>query len=187
MDGRDVARLLTVLEAEYPNSFSRMNDEQRSLKQELWAKEFKNDDSVLVYAAVKALMWSGREFAPNSGQIRDKMCEMMESNVLDEQQAWALVSKACSNGSYGYKKEFEKLPPEVQRAVGRPEQLRDWAAMDVDTVQSVVASNFMRSYRSGMVREKEMARIPQDVKNLIGNISEKMKLEGKNEGHYLEG
>ena len=176
MDGREVARLLTILEAEYPNSFSRMDDKQRSLKQELWSKEFEHDDPMAVYAAARVLMWSGREFAPNSGQIRDKMCEMMESNVLDEQQAWALVSKACENGFYGYKKEFEKLPPEVQRAVGRPEQLKEWAVMDVETVQSVVASNFMRNYRNRIAREKEMARIPQDVRNLISGISEKLQL-----------
>ena len=180
MDKKEVQKLLTLIHAEYPQSFAKLDERQMALKLELWSKEFEHDDSMIVYAAARALMSSGREFAPNSGQIRDKMCEMMESNVLDEQQAWALVSKACENGFYGYKREFEKLPPEVQRAVGRPEQLKEWAVMDVETVQSVVASNFMRNYRTRIAREKEMARIPQDVRNLIGGISEKLQLSEGN-------
>ena len=48
--------------------------------------------------------------------------------------------------------------------------------MDVETVQSVVASNFMRSYRAGVIRERDMARIPQDVKNLLSGLADRMKL-----------
>lgn len=167
MKKTEVVQLLSLIEAEYPQSFRGLSEEQRNLKLGLWEKEFENDDAMVVYAAVRTLMRSGREFAPTSGQIREKMTEFSEVNTLDEQQAWALVAKACSNGSYGYRTEFEKLPPTVQKAVGRAEQLKDWAAIDVDTLQTVIASNFMRSYRTALVREKEMARIPWEVRAQI--------------------
>ena len=176
MEKEEVRQLLTLIQAEYPQSFTKLDDRQMALKLEMWAKEFQNDDSMLVYAAARTLMGSAREFAPNSGQIREKMYELTAPQALDEQQAWALVSKACANGYYGYRKEFEKLPPEIQRAVGRAEQLKEWAEMDVETVQSVVASNFMRSYRAGVTRERDMARIPQDVKNLLSGLADRMKL-----------
>lgn len=176
MEKAEVQTLLTLIQAEYPQSFSKMDERQMALKLEMWSKEFEEDDSRVVFAAARVLMRSAREFAPNSGQIREKINELMMEPTLDEQQAWALVSKACTNGYYGYKKEFEKLPPAVQRAVGRPEQLKEWAVMDVDTVQSVVASNFMRSYRAGAAREKEVARIPPEIRNLLGGMSDKMKL-----------
>ena len=178
--------MLTLIQAEYPQSFTRMDDRQMALKLELWSKEFQNDDSMLVYAAVRTLMGTAREYAPNYGQIREKMRELTVGKSLDEQQAWALVSKACSNGFYGYREEFAKLPPEVQRAVGRAEQLKEWAVMDVDTVQSVVASNFMRSYRAGVEREKELARIPQDVRDMLSGISNKMRIGDSNERNLLE-
>ena len=178
MEKADVQKLLTLIQAEYPQSFAKMDDRQMALKMDLWAKEFKNDDSMIVFAAARTLMGTAREYAPNSGQIREKMRELTEVRSLDEQQAWALVSKACSNGFYGYREEFAKLPPEVQRAVGRPEQLKEWAVMDVDTVQSVVASNFMRSYRTGIEREKEMARIPKDVQMLLRDVSGKLQITG---------
>ena len=178
MEYEEVRKLLTLIQAEYPQSFSKMDERQMALKLEMWAKEFKDDNAMLVYSAARTLMGSAREFAPNCGQIREKMRELVEVKTLDEQQAWALVSKACSNGFYGYREEFKKLPPEVQRAVGRPEQLKEWAVMDVDTVQSVVASNFMRSYRTGVEREKEMARIPKDVQNLLREVSGKLQITG---------
>ena len=176
MDREDVKKLLTLLQAEYPHSFSQLDDRQMALKVELWSKEFELDESKMVYTATRLLMREGREFAPTSGQIREKMQSLVEPDYLDEQQAWSLVSKACSNGLYGYEKEYRKLPPDVQRAVGRPEQLRDWAAMDAETVQSVVASNFMRSYRAGVARQKEIARLPEEVRTMIAGISEARQL-----------
>ena len=88
-----------------------------------------------------------------------------------------MVSKACSNGIYGYREEFAKLPPEVQRAVGAPEQLREWAMMDSDTVQSVVASNFQRNYRASQTRAREQAKLPPNVLQMIAGVSERMMLE----------
>ena len=95
-------------------------------------------------------------------QIADHRVEKPEDE-LSEGQAWALVEKATRNGGYGYKEEFDKLPPIVQKAVGSPSQIHEWAMMDSDTVKSVVASNFMRSYKIMLKREKEMALIPVDV------------------------
>lgn len=176
MEKAEVQTLLTLIQAEYPQSFFKMDERQMALKLEMWSKEFEKDDSRVVFAAARVLMRSAREFAPNSGQIREKINELTMEPTLDEQQAWALVSKACTNGYYGYKQEYEKLPPAVQRAVGRPEQLKEWAVMDVDTVQSVVASNFMRSYRAGTAKERETARIPSEIRNLLAGVSDKMKL-----------
>lgn len=178
MEKTDVLKLLTLLESEYPQSFRGLTDEHRKLKLELWWKEFEFDDGNVVFAAVRTLMRSGREFAPTSGQIREKMLELLAPTTLDEVQAWALVSKACSNGFYGYKKEFDKLPHEVQRALGKAEQLREWAMVDENTLQTVVASNFMRSYRATASRERELARIPESVRAMLTSVSEKLSLTG---------
>ena len=87
-----------------------------------------------------------------------------------------MVSKAIRNGIYGYQKEFDKLPPTVQTAVGQPEQLREWAVMDVGEVESVVASNFMRGYKTAQRRERETAMIPEDVRNLLTGVGQKMMI-----------
>lgn len=182
MTEEQVDRLLTLLQAEYPHSFSGMDDRMLALKRNLWIKEFEQDDNRIVLTAARLYMKSGGAFAPTIGQLREKIAMLTTSGgELPEQSAWALVSKACANGLYGYKEEYDKLPPEVQRAVGAPEQLREWAKMDSETVQSVVASNFMRNYRTQQAREREIALIPPEVRNLLEKAGGMLRLTGGEE------
>lgn len=176
MTDEQVDRLLTLLQAEYPHSFSSLDDRMMALKRNLWLKEFAADDNKLVIAAVRLFMKSGGAFAPTIGEIRQKMGMFTAEQELPEQTAWAMVSKACRNGLYGYRQEFDKLPPEVQKAVGAPEQLKAWAEMDADTVGSVVASNFMRNYRAQQARERELAVLPPEMRQMLGGIAERVKL-----------
>lgn len=99
------------------------------------------------------------------------MQKILSPREMTEQEAWALVSRALTNGYYGAKEEFAKLPSAVQATVGDPEQLREWAAMDRATVQSVVASNFQRSYRDKAKHEREFAALPEEVKSLSRSVA----------------
>lgn len=170
MTKEQTLKLLSLFEAEYPNSFSKLDEQGRTLKKELWFSEFANDPFESVYAAFRMYMETGAEFAPNIGQIRKRMRMQQEQDELSEGEAWAMVSKACANGSYGYMKEFGKLPPIVQKAVGRAEQLKEWAAMDETTVQSVVASNFMKSFRAARERQKEIESYPPALTDMINKL-----------------
>ena len=49
--------------------------------------------------------------------------------------------------------------------------------MPPDTVQSVTASHFQRSYRAQRQSEKEYAMLPPDVKALADSLSGNMALE----------
>ena len=166
----ETAKILTLLQAEYPNSFANLDAQGMTLKQELWCNEFANDPFDLVFTALRMYMETGERFAPNIGQIRQKMVQAKNQDEMSDGEAWSLVSKACRNGSYGYMKEFAKLPPLIQKAVGRPEQLRDWAAMEESTVQSVVASQFQRSYRAVKERQKELDSYPPALIDMINKM-----------------
>lgn len=170
MNRTETAKILALLQSEYPNSFSKLTEEQMNLKLELWASEFVNDPFIAVYTALRMYMETGVQFAPNIGQIRKRMQLQKDQSELSEGEAWAMVSKACRNGSYGYMKEFSKLPPIVQKAVGRAEQLREWASMDESQVQTVVASNFMRSFRAEKERQNETDIYPPALKTMINQL-----------------
>ena len=173
-----IRQILTLLQSEYPQSFSSMDARTMALKVELWEREFSADNPNLVYAAIRTYMRTPERFAPSIGQVREIMNTLTAGEELPEQTAWAMVSAACRNGLYGYKAEFEKLPPEVQAAVGAPEQLKAWAMMDADTVESVVASNFMRNFKANKAREKARDALPPEIHDLIAGISDRMKLGG---------
>ncbi len=174
--------IIAVLQAEYPQSFSQLDEKMITLKLRLWAKEFEHDDYRVVLAAVRAIIGgSNREFAPNIGIIREKINDFRAQSEMTETEAWDYVAKACRNGCYGYVEEFAKLPPTVQRAVGSANQIREWSMMDSDTLQSVVASNFMRSYRTTAQREKELAKIPANVLEVLqGAVKPMIESGGEN-------
>jgi len=117
-------------------------------------------------------------FAPSIGQLIDKLHTINTPEELSEMEAWSLVSKALRNGYYGAEQEFEKLPPLVQKTVGTPSQLRNWALADMESVESVIQSNFMRTYRLVINRKKEISKMPNDIKKMISEISGKVALEG---------
>lgn len=105
-------------------------------------------------------------FAPSIGQLVDKIHTMTQPQELNEMEAWSLVYKAICNSTYNSVSEFEKLPPLVQKAVGLPDSLREWA-MTENFNHEVVMSNFQRAYKAELKRHEELQKMPQNVRNLI--------------------
>lgn len=159
-------KVLTFIQSEYPHCFMGMDARTMKLKIKLWEKEFQDVDINLVYAAMRIYMKRMERYAPGIGQIREILQSLLSDGEISETEAWALVSKAASRGTY-YQEEFAKLPPIVQKAVGRAEQLYKWGQMDAETVESVVASNFMRSFRAIQKREKENALLPPNIRQQL--------------------
>lgn len=179
MNRTDVIGIMAILETAYPAYYSKRDNQQRMEAVNLWADLFADDPAPVVAAAVKAIIVSGGAFPPSIGEIKNKMHDLTTPSELSETEAWALVSKAISNGIYGYEAEYAKLPPTVQAAVGRPEQLKEWAVMDIGEIQSVVASNFMRGYKTVARREREIAMIPESVKTLLTGTTQAMLPEAR--------
>lgn len=164
----DVIKIMSVLRGAYPHFYRDISKQEAYDTINLWTDMFSRDDASIVSAAVKSLIdGDDKGFPPTIGQVKAKMRLLAGSDELTEAEAWNPVSKAVKNSLYGAVEEFEKLPPAVKRIVGSPSQLRDWASMDSDTLHSVVASNFQRSYKVVATREKEIAALPDDVKKLI--------------------
>lgn len=111
-------------------------------------------------------------FAPTPGQLIDKI--PVQSFDMTEMEAWGMVNRALSNSSYHAKEEFDKLPSVVQKTLGRHEVLQEWAGMEIDTVQSVIQSNFIRNYRTVLQREKERNKLPTRLREILEAAGAKM-------------
>ena len=55
----------------------------------------------------------------------------------------------------------------VQKAVGNPSNLRQWSQTDVDSIENVIQSNFLRTYRNVVKRAEEVQKMPSDIKAMI--------------------
>ena len=177
MTQTDTLAILGVLKAAYPNFYKDMRRSEADGIVALWTEMFKDEPAEVVALAVKAHIANDKKgFPPHIGAIKDAIVKIMQPDQMTEQEAWALVAKALRNGTYGAEEEFQKLPPVVQRLVGSPSQLREWAAMDTDTVQSVVASNFQRSYRARAKNERDYLALPSSVKSYMAALADGMKM-----------
>lgn len=54
--------------------------------------------------------------------------------------------------------------------------------MDADTVSSVVASNFQRSYRARATHEREMLALPSDVRQTMAQLGSGMTMPQLGDG-----
>lgn len=175
MTKKETAQILAVLQANYPDYFRDKSDEMREATVNLWHTCFERDPYPVVQAAVMAYIQTSTDrFMPNVGLIREQIRKLTEPEGLSEAEAWGLVKNALRNGLYGYHEEYAKLPPVVQRCLGSENTLREWAMMESDELDSVVASNFQRSYRAISKSEEEWAKLPpgfrDEMKRLSGSI-----------------
>lgn len=174
---QETAQIMDILAIAYPQFYNGKNAVDPAKALQLWAGMFADDPADVVAAAVKAFIATNTSgFPPSIGEIREKIRMLTEPEEQTEAEAWAIAYRALRNSVYGAKEEFDKLPEDIQKLVGSPYQLKEWALMDADSVQSVVASNFQRSFRAKKAREREVKALPSDVRKLLCSASEKMLL-----------
>ena len=176
----ETSAVMDVLTVAYPHFYKTQTDSEKLMAATLWADMFADEPVGVVLAAVKSFIASDEKgYPPTIGAVKAKIRLITTPKEMTEQEAWALVAKAVRNGTYGSREEYDKLPAVIQRIVGSPTQLREWAAMDRETVQSVVASNFQRSYRARAAHEREVMALPSSVRQAIGGMSAQFALEGR--------
>lgn len=164
MTREQVGKLLMTIQAYYPN----YNPPDKEITLNAWYIMLAEYPEELVLQALRACIATNTSgFAPDVGQIMSKIQTISQPQELDGMTAWGLVSKALRNGYYGAVEEFNKLPPLVRQAVGMPDNLKNWATADYQTIETVIQSNFLRTYETVVKRANEINRMPDNIKSLI--------------------
>ncbi len=171
---QDTGRIMSILGVAYPGFYAKADQMNEDLAVALWASEFREEPVELVEAAVKIYIDADEKgYPPHIGAIKN-ILRRLYGKGLDAAGAWSLVRTAVSNSAYEAREEFDKLPEDVRRMVGSPNQLRDWSQMDCDVFNSVVASNFQKAYRQRQEDRRFTALIPPDVKRLLSGLTKPM-------------
>lgn len=163
----EVKKILFVIRAAYPESFGALTKDDGELLMQTWAKLLDGYTYAQASAGLEIYMRTdkyGR--APKVGQIIDAI-EKTKAPALNANEAWALVYKAICNSLYNADAEFNKLPPLVQKAVGNPANLKEYAQMDIEDVQVTVKAHFKSVYEIETKRAEEVERMPVTIRNAI--------------------
>jgi hypothetical protein len=164
MNRDETKRIIQIMCATYPN----YHPADLSSTVDAWHLMLEDYSYNQIAIALKAYVTSDASgFAPSVGQLIAKLNTITTTNEPSELEAWSMVSKALRNGYYGAEEEFAKLPELVQKAVGNPSNLRQWSQTDVDSIENVIQSNFLRTYRSVVKRAEEVQKMPSDIKAMI--------------------
>lgn len=177
MTKQETVKMIAIMKAAFPMWGSKLSPDELKTSVEIWNEMLGEYDYQMVSAAMKMLIAVKKDYPPSIAEIIEKI-EFIRSGGqtdLSEIEAWSMVRKALSNGMYGAREEFERLPSEVQAVLREPATLRNWSQLDSSEVETVIASNFMRSFKEVKKREKEYKLIPNDVKALIENTTKLLK------------
>lgn len=164
MTREETVKIIRIMSDCYPNY--KPNNLSETI--DVWQMMLDEYSYNQVSIALKAYVTSDTSgFAPSVGEIVAKIQLVSQPQELDGMTAWGLVSKALRNGTYGAVEEFKKLPPLVRQAVGMPDNLKNWATSDYQTIETVIQSNFLRTYETAVKRANEINRMPDNIKSLI--------------------
>ena len=193
MTREETLMIMSVLKAAYPAYYRDMKRGDAEAVVSLWTEMFKDEPAQVVAVAVKAHIASDvKGFPPHIGAIKDAIVKIKAPDQMTALEAWNVVrkeirgasmslsSRVFANGVLSDKTSaevnFDRLPPILQRIVGSPSQLAQWADMSTEIIDSVVASNFQRSYNARAAHEREFLTLPADVRGMMDQISAGMRI-----------
>lgn len=177
MDREETKKIIAAMIASYPN-FKPFN---MSVTVDTWTAMLSEYSYRDISLALKSYIVSNTSgFAPSIGQLIGELKKPEALAAMGAGEAWALVNKALRRSTYYSIEEFEKLPADIQAAVGEPSQLYSWAT-DENFNESVVSSNFRRSYESVLKRKNELASLPAEMAGRVQALRNEtiLKLEAK--------
>ena len=186
MTDHEIGRLVYAVRGTYPKYYANMGAEDLKGLSMAWALVLGEYDFAIASRAVQLYLTNDTKgFPPSPGQIVDTIHKITNPQLLEmtATEAWALVRKAIRNGYYGAEEEFAKLPTACQRAIGSPSNLREIAQLDIDQVETVEQSHFIKAYNTQVARERETAKMPSDIRALVEKaVSEKRQLANPKTG-----
>lgn len=169
----EVIKLLTLIKASYPVWAKELKQQDASTMIMLWSDLFEEYDFTIMQVSLKSHLLTSK-WPPSVAELVEKYMMLTQPQKMSEGEAWAMVRKAISNGMYGAREEFERLPKDIQIVLREPATLKNWSQVELEEVDTVIASNFMRSYKEVRKRESDYNALPSDIKAMISGITTKM-------------
>lgn len=170
MTEAEIIKLVFVVKATYSRFFKDAKEAEIDEMISSWKFVLEDYPYEQGSAALKIYLASdSKGFPPSPGQIVDciqRLKPKADYNMTGL-EAWSLVRKAIYRGIYHAEEEYAKLPELVQRAIGSAANIKELAQMDINQVETVEQSHFIRAFEALSKAAKEEEKIPQIIRNQI--------------------
>lgn len=169
----ETKELLMTIRAIYPNF--NVKPEEMTPTINAWHMMLSEYPAQVVNAALQIYVKTNNTgFAPSVSQIIGCMHKPQENEYLTEGEAWYLVKQAIRDSGYHAQERFNELPPLVQRAVGGASMLHQWGQTDSDEVNTVIMSNFQRTYKALLSKQAFNDKVPDQLSGLVKALADKV-------------
>ena len=174
MTKQECGELVTTAAAYHPNTFR--DESQIDQTVTAWYYALRDVDFKAAMNALVLLEATGKlSYFPTVGMIRNAAVPLtVGEHYLSEAEAVTLWRKAMANGNYHAQEEFDKLPPEMQRAIGSPDNLKWDNNVQGEFNMNVEESHFRRVYNVTVERMKSEVRTPIGILRLQAKKAEEL-------------
>ena len=176
MNKQETAQIITFLAGNY-NKIAEKTKEQKLMMVETWYECLNDLDYKLVLQAIKKTIIES-EYPPTIHEIRKNAMEIVKPiNNTTAIESWNEAYNMICNGLYMTEEQFNNASPIVKRFFGNVRQVRELAQTDTDVVNSVTKGQFLKQYDILMDREVKQNMLPEEMKDLINKLSNKMDIK----------
>ena len=174
MNSQETTQVITLLAGNY-DSIAKKDKTQKQLMINTWQECLGDLDYKLVLQAVKKTIIES-PYPPTIHDIRKNAVEMVNPTKNNALSDWDECYKMICNGNYMTQEEFDKHSDTCKRFLGSLSQLRAYSKNE-DFNMDVVRSNFLKQYENLIKKNQEQKLLPQNMKDFIGQLAEKMSVK----------
>ena len=176
MNKTETVQVITLLAGNY-DSIAKKDTTQKQLMINTWLECLGDLDYKLVLQAVKKTIIES-PYPPTIHDIRKNAMELAKpSTKRTAIEAWNEAYDMICGGLYMTEEQFRTASPEVQKFFGNVKQVKELAMTDTKTVNTVTKGQFLKQYDILVERERQQKLLPEQMQQMIGQLSEKMNVK----------
>lgn len=184
MTAQEASGFLSKLALAYPAQYARLGAAELKGQIELWSGTMEGYSLEQAVVGLRVfLRGDTKGFPPVPGQVIDciERVQRPAEDGYTNTECLSLIRRAIGDALYHAEEAFERLPELCRRTVGTPRNLTEWAQLDSREVETVIASQVIRSLEATRVRMREDAKLPPSVREALRVASEPLYAVEKRE------
>lgn len=186
MKKSETVSCIRYLDAAYPNAYKRFDMEKFENLIAVWYNTFSEYPVEMVMVGIQGYISTDTSgFPPAPGQVIKVIQDITRQEETNSMEAWAIVKRAVNSPRDRAKEVFDNLPPLIQKVIGGHGQLLAWGNVGEDEFETVIQSNFMRTYEAEKKRQKQLQMIPERIKRIIPKGGNNERIDDSRGGDAL--
>ena len=160
----EVKKILIIMQV----TFKTYEPDNKTQETDVWYIYLKDFTYEEAEAALKVYVATeNTPYAPSPSQLIGQINKLRNMALPNEVDIWREVRPAIRNGLYHFQEEYDKLSDTAKKMVGDPQQLREWAMLPSEDIDTVVQSNFKSRFNAMQKRDKELNAMPMEIRQMI--------------------